>query len=116
MQINKNLTDESVLAEIGGRISQRRIVLELTQAELARQAGVAKRTVERIESGASAQMISMIRIFRVLDLLQNLERMIPETSPGPMDLLKSKGKIRKRASKSNKPAGDKTPWTWDEES
>lgn len=115
MQINQILTDEAVLVEIGERISRRRIELELTQADLARQAGVAKRTVERIESGASAQMISMIRIFRVLDMLQNLERLIPETRPGPMNLLKSKGKIRKRAPKSDKQPSSQKPWTWDEE-
>jgi len=116
MIIDNNLTDETVLAEIGERISQRRIELELTQAELARQSGVAKRTVERIESGASAQIISMIRIFRVLDLLQDLERMLPEAGPGPMALLKSKGKLRKRASKSVKPGSSKKPWTWNEAS
>jgi len=115
MRIDKNLTDEAVLAEIGERISRRRIELELTQAELARQSGVAKRTVERIESGASAQMISMIRLFRVLDLLQDLERMLPVAGPGPMALLKSKGKFRKRASKSDKPGSSKKTWTWDEE-
>mgnify|MGYP000461714881 CR=1 FL=1 len=48
----------------------------LTQADLAHEAGVSKRTVERIEAGASAQMASLIRIFRVLDLMPALDRFI----------------------------------------
>ncbi len=97
MKISKLLADDAILAEIGKRIARRRLDLQLTQADLAEQAGVAKRTVERVEAGASAQMSSMIRILRVLDLLPGLDRMIPEAGPRPMDLLKRKGKVRQRA-------------------
>ena len=69
MNISKFLSDEAILAEIGERLTQSRLDLQLTQADVAEQAGIAKRTLERIEGGHSAQMSSMIRIFRVLDLL-----------------------------------------------
>ena len=58
----------------------------------------AKRTVERIEAGSSAQMSSVIRILRTLELLPRLDHLFPETEPRPMDLLKRKGKPRRRAS------------------
>jgi transcriptional regulator with XRE-family HTH domain len=77
MKITSILTDEAILAETGQRISNRRVELNMTQAEVAKKAGVSKRTVENIESGASAQMLTMIRIFRVLDLMENLDRLIP---------------------------------------
>ncbi len=96
MKIEKTLADLTILSELGERIVRRRIALQLTQAELAERSGVAKRTLERIEAGASAQMLSLIRIFRVLDLLPNLDRMIPEAMPGPMELLKHKGKTKSR--------------------
>ena len=102
----KTLGDEAVLEELGRRLGRRRLALQITQAKLADQAGVAKRTVERIEAGAAAQTLSLIRILRVLDLLQGLDQLIPETGPRPMDLLKLKGKERKRAS-SNR-AGDQS--------
>ena len=88
MKISKLIADDAILAEIGGRVARRRLDLQLTQAEVAEHAGVAKRTVERIESGASAQMSSIIRILRVLDSLPGLGGMIPEAGPRPMDLLK----------------------------
>ncbi|MDA3934007.1 MAG: helix-turn-helix domain-containing protein [Gammaproteobacteria bacterium] len=112
MKISKQLADDAILAEIGGRVASRRLDLQLTQADVAEQAGVAKRTVERIEAGASAQMSSIIRILRVLDGLPGLDRMIPETGPRPMDLLKRKGKVRQRASKRRRSDQSEQPWSW----
>ena len=115
MKITKQLTDASILEEFGSRLARARIDQQLTQAVLANQAGVSKRTVERIEAGASAQMSSCIRIFRVLGLLQGLDLMIPEAGPRPMELLKRKGKVRQRASKSrNEPKAD-TTWVWSDD-
>ena len=114
MKISSTLSDDAVLVELGERVTRCRIELHLTQANLAEQAGVAKRTVERIEAGASAQMLSLIRILRVLKLLPNLDRMIPAAGPGPMDMLKRKGKVRQRASahRSSEPSDE--PWSWDD--
>jgi transcriptional regulator with XRE-family HTH domain len=98
MKLTKLISDDVVLGEIGQRIARIRVNSQLTQADLAKQAGVSKRTVERFEGGQSAQMSSVIRIFRVLDLLPNVDRMIPEPGIRPMELVKLKGKVRKRAS------------------
>lgn len=114
MKISSLLTDDAILAEIGERVSRRRLDLQLTQAKLAEQAGIAKRTVERIEAGASAQMSSMIRLFRVLDLLPGVDRMLPEVKTRPMDMLKRKGKQRRRASSSRISENPGKPWSWDE--
>ncbi len=116
MKISKLLTDDAILVELGERISSRRLELQLTQAEAAEQAGIAKRTLERIEAGHSAQMSSLIRLLRVLDGLQGLEGMIPESGPRPMDLLRRKGKLRQRASKRRPSDRPGKPWTWGDES
>ena len=116
MNISKHMTDDAILAEIGNRIARYRIDQQVTQADLAEQAGVSKRTVERVEAGASVQFSTIIRILRVLDLLQGLDRMIYEPPPRPLDLLKNKGKVRQRAS--SRQRSDKTPakWSWGDES
>ena len=113
MNISKILADDAILAEIGARVARRRLDFQLTQADVAEQAGVAKRTVERIEAGASAQMSSIVRILRVLDLLPGLDRMIPEAGPRPMSLLKQKGKVRQRASRRRRSDRSNKPWSWD---
>ena len=114
MKIEGLLTDEAILAELGGRLAQRRLELQLTQEMLAEQAGVSKRTVERIEAGATAQMSTLIRLLRALALLDRLETLAPETGPRPMDLIRLKGKARKRAS-SRRNSADEKPWQWGDE-
>jgi transcriptional regulator with XRE-family HTH domain len=115
MEITTLLSDNIILTEMGSRITCCRLDRQLTQGDLAEQAGLSKRTVERIEAGASAQMSSMIRIFRVLGLLPNLDHLIPETGPSPMDMLKRKGKVRQRASSRRHAVQADEVWNWDEE-
>ncbi|BDD87675.1 helix-turn-helix domain-containing protein [Desulfofustis limnaeus] len=116
MKISQLLTDDAILTELGSRIARYRIDRQVTQADLAEQAGVSKRTVERVEAGASVQCATIIRILRALDVLQGLDRMIPEPLPRPLELLKQKGKVRQRASSHRR--SDKNPedWSWGDDS
>ena len=115
MKIVKHATDEAFLHELGGRLAQVRLKRNLTQAQLAAQAGVSKRTVERLESGSVATQLSgFIRVCRVLDLLDRFDTLISEPMPSPVAQLKLRGKQRQRASKVKKPAAKK--WQWGDES
>lgn len=113
MALRNDLTDEAVLAELGARLARRRLALALTQAQLAEAAGVGKRTVERLEAGASVQLVSLVRVLRALDLLASLDAWLPAVRPGPLDLLEREGRVRQRAS-GEQGAGE-APWTWGEE-
>ncbi len=115
MKIDKLMTEDAILVELGGRLAQHRLALEMPQAELAAQAGVSKRTVERIEAGATTQMSTMIRILRALNLCDRVETMVPDTKPGPMDLLRLKGNERKRAPR-RKTRSSGRQWQWGDES
>ena len=108
----KEMGDNAVLEELGRRLGQRRIALGLTQAKLALEAGVSKRTIERIESGAATQTLNLIRILRVLDLLPGIGHLVPEAGPSPMDLLKLRGKARKRAASSRSASPSDDEWSW----
>lgn len=115
MEISSQLADEAILTEIGDRIARSRIDAQLTQAELAEQAGVSKRTVERIEAGGSAQLSNIIRILRVLGRLPSLGHVLPEATPGPIELLKHKGKPRQRASARRHVDSSARTWSWNDE-
>ena len=52
MKIDALLTDSAVLEELGRRVAQLRIENDLTQQELAEEAGVSRRTVQNLEAGA----------------------------------------------------------------
>ena len=115
MQIDKNLIDDVVIEELGKRLQERRFVENLSQAELAENSGVSKRTVERIESGKSIQLSNLIRILRALDLLSSLDVAIPESVERPMDLMKLRGKSRQRVSRAKKLHKSKSEWQWGDE-
>ncbi len=53
MKITKQTTDDAVLAELGTRLER-----NLPQGQLAKQARVSKRTVERLEAGTVATQLS----------------------------------------------------------
>jgi transcriptional regulator with XRE-family HTH domain len=112
MKISDQLTDDAILAELGERVARCRLRLQLTQAQLAQQAGVGKRTVERLEGGGSTQLTSLIRILRVLDLLEGLEHVFPDTGPTPMELLRGKGKPKQRVRASRATEREPGPWQW----
>ncbi|MBL7048259.1 MAG: helix-turn-helix domain-containing protein [Nitrospira sp.] len=114
MRITGLLTDDAVLAELGARIAGRRLELQLTQAVLAEQAGIAKRTLERMEAGHTSQLSTLVRVLRVLDAASGLDSLLPESGARPMDLLKRKGKVRQRASGLRAAKAKDKPWRWDE--
>lgn len=99
MTITRDVTDEAILSELGARFARARLELNLTQAQLAEQAGVSKRTVERLEAGAvGSQFSGIIRICRVLGLVERLNLLIPEPALSPVEQLKLRGRKRRRAS------------------
>ena len=111
------ITDQALLDELGHRLSRRRIASGLTQSELARQAGVGRSTVERMEAGNSTQLSSFIRILRVLGLLAQFAELVPEPETRPMDLLRYKRKERQRAfSRRGSVEEPAAEWTWGDDS
>jgi transcriptional regulator with XRE-family HTH domain len=117
MKISAQLTDATVLEELGERLASVRLGKNLTQAALADQAGVSKRTVERLESGAVATQLSgFLRVCRVLGLVEHFESLIPEAVASPMELLKRQGAKRRRASAKKSVSANRGKWTWGDES
>jgi transcriptional regulator with XRE-family HTH domain len=120
MKITTDLTDIAILHEIGARIERRRIDAELTQAQLAEEAGISKRTVERIGAGHSTDFVMLLRVLRVLKLFEALDQLVPDLPQSPLVLLKSRGRAPKRVGHSRRlpqsTAAPKTaaPWKWRE--
>lgn len=113
MKITPQLTDETLLKTIGERLARRRLAQDLTQAELAEQAGLGLRTVQRLELGAAATQLSgFVRVCRVLGLVERLDAFIPEETESPMARLKQQGRIRRRAGGRRVEAFGEKPWTW----
>ena len=88
MMINNLSSDKQILKELGERIKTARIRAKLTQAELSSESGVGKSTLERAEQGESIQLLNLIKIMRSLNLLSQLDALLPVYEISPMEYLK----------------------------
>lgn len=114
MRIDTHLSDDALLKLLGERLARQRLAKNLTQQQLAQQAGLGLRTVQRLELGAAATQLSgFARVCRVLGLVEGFDLLIPEPQPSPLAQLKLQGKQRRRAS-APKSAAPATPWQWAE--
>ncbi len=117
MKIEINMADELILAELGGRLARLRLEKNLTQLQLAIEAGVGVRTVQRLETGSAATQLSgFLRICRVLGLVEKIELLIPEPVTSPIARLRQHGKKRQRASGRISTFTDSEKWKWGDES
>ena len=113
MLITPLLTDAAVLAEIGRRLERLRLERNIIQADLAREAGISRRTLVRLEQGEDGVGVTtLLRVLRALGLLEHVEQLVPDATPSPIQQLRSEGQKRQRATGAKR---DDTaaPWSWD---
>jgi transcriptional regulator with XRE-family HTH domain len=102
------------LEAIGLRLARERIRQGMTQAELAKEAGIGKRTLERLENGDSVQLSTFVRVLGQLDLLDRLIALLPDPQPTPTQLIKAIEEPQ-RVYKKRKADAPKKPWVWEED-
>ena len=117
MKIDPKMTDVALLQLLGERLAALRLARNLTQKQLAEQAGLGLRTVQRLELGAAATQLSgFIRVCRVLGLVEQLDTFIPEPPVSPMAQLQQQGRKRRRASGTKAATRAPKIWSWGEPS
>ena len=62
MRITGYESEWIILKELGNRIKQHRIALNITQAELANRCGISMSTEVRIENGEDSKISNLIKI------------------------------------------------------
>lgn len=114
MDFRNELADDAVLEELGRRIGRLRLDRNLTQQQLADEAGVSRHTMLRLEGGESVTLGAWLRVLRALDLLDRLGAVVPEPLPSPLEQLEREGARRRRASGSRAggAGGAGEPWRW----
>jgi putative transcriptional regulator len=112
MRFDQTLTTAATLAELGERVGRHRLERNLTQRQLADEAGISRATLSRLEGGESVQLTSLIGLLRVLGLLDRLEVLVPEPVPNPIERLKTEGQRRQRARSPQPGEAAESTWTW----
>lgn len=96
------------------RLEKIRLTRNLTQAQLARQAGVSLRTITRLEKGEGISLDTLIRVMSALELQSNLQTLLPDPDIRPIERVLTGGSERKRA-RPLKPNQPTSAWTWGDE-
>ena len=112
MKITSTENEKAILIELGQRIKQHRISLGITQVELAERCGISPSTETRIENGYDSKMSNYIKILFGLNLLDNLDVLIPEYQPSFKSMYEHK-EMRKRVKKKSKDIDSQ--WKWEED-
>jgi len=95
---------------LGGRMEQIRLSRNLTQSQLAQDAGISVRTLRNLEKGEGVSLDTFIRVLIALGIQHNLEVLLPDPSVRPVERI-GLGKERRRARPVRKE--EKTAqWSW----
>ena len=90
-------SDAQVIAQLGRRLARARLNLNISQQTLADEAGITRKTLSSLENGANFDVSTLVRVLRVLGLLDNLDALLPPDRPSPLALASLSGKQRQRA-------------------
>ncbi len=87
----------AIAGELGERLKQARLNADMTQVEVAEQAGVTRKAVLTAEKG-KAQLEVFVAILGALNLIGQLNNFLPVQEVSPIQLAKLQGRKRQRAS------------------
>ena len=96
------------------RIERLRLDRNMSQAKLAEQAGVARRTISRMENGEGVSLNTLLRVMVALGVSDQVEQLVPLSEIQPIARVSGKPPRKRASSPKTKepPAG---PWKWNDE-
>ncbi len=104
-------TSRQLETELGSRLAQLRLSRNVTQAMLAKDAGIGLRTLRRIEAGEPSTLDTFLRVALALDLGDAVLGAVPAGQTRPIERVSRAGAQRRRARP--RPREDRDPaWTW----
>ena len=104
-------TSGQIEAALCKRLESIRLARNITQTQLAQEAGVSSRTIGRLEKGQGVSLDTFIRVMMALRIHQSLEALLPDPAVRPIERVGIGAGERKRARPSQ--ANDKRPtWSW----
>jgi transcriptional regulator with XRE-family HTH domain len=92
MNIDPLTPKSAAIHELGERLARVRKQQGLTQAQLAREAGLGIATLRRIEDGRDAQLGSWYKLLKALNMVSAIDALLPETFNSPMSEVKARDK------------------------
>lgn len=108
-------SSEQIAVALYERIENIRLMKNITQAQLAQNAGISIKTLGRMKTGENISLDSFIRLMMALGVQETFQILLPDVSVRPIERVRLGGKERKRARPKPKLSNDASPWTWNDE-
>jgi putative transcriptional regulator len=104
-----------LIAGLGQRLDSIRLSRNISQKDLADEAGVSRSTMTRLADGRTVSLDSFVRIMIALGLETHLQSMLPDPLVQPVQKVRLAGQVRKRARRPIRPtANSPTAWLWED--
>ena len=110
-------SSEAIIKALCHRLEEIRLSQNLSQAGLAKEAGVSRSTMTRLAEGKPISLDSFVRVMQALRLTDHLAALLPDPSVRPVDRLRFGGNERRRArpKPDSKGVASRTKWIWGDE-
>lgn len=105
-------SSEQIETALCARLERIRLARNMTQVQLAVEAGVSPRTIRRLEKGEGVSLDTFIRVLRALGIQENLAALLPDPSVRPIEQVAGARTQRRRARPAKLPDGQKLSWRW----
>ena len=102
---------DQIEAALCKRLESIRLSRNITQAQLAEEAGVSPRTIGRLEKGQGVSVDTFIRIMIALGIQQSLEALLPDPTVRPIERVGISAGERKRA-RPTQSSNERPTWSW----
>lgn len=108
-------SSEQIMGSLCKQLLNIRLARNITQAQLARESGVAVETIRKLEWGQGVSLDTFIRIMIAFRLQNNLKTLLPDPTVRPIERVNISGTERKRA-RPVRSDNKEAPWSWGDES
>lgn len=107
-------TSEQIGAALCMRLEAIRLSRNVTQRQLAREAGVSIRTIRRLEKGQGVSLDTFLRVLIALRIQHGLEGLLPDPAVRPIERVGRAAGERKRA-RAGSVSPERPAWSWGDE-
>ena len=102
-------SSELIISTLCKRLDEIRLSRNISQTDLAEDAGVSRSTMTRMADGKPISLDSFVRVMIALRLTDHLAALLPDPSIRPIERVQMDGTERQRASARK---DDASPWEW----
>lgn len=107
-------TSDQIETALCKRLESIRLSRNITQRQLAEEAGVSTRTIRRLEKGQGVSLDTFIRVLSALRIQHSLENFLPDPTVRPIERVGLRTGERKRA-RPVPVSQERSAWSWGDE-